>query len=181
MRGSAPTARAEPRRLASFPRAPPRSLSQTVGTSRPRSRQGPTGKSLLSPLPMASPPIRPPLRSPTANVRSISLQCSTHACHEGRPRGTSFDGSVSLRIRWVAAGLQAHAVAVKVHQVPHPRYGRGGFYSGWLTSAQQEANLVTTAGRAGKDGRALVGPHQGTFCRLSPASREDQGGLQLRK
>ena len=55
----------------------------------------------------------------------------------------------------------------------------GGFYSGWLTRTEQEANLVATAGHAGKNGRALVGPHQGSFCRLPPASGEDQGGLEL--
>ena len=32
----------------------------------------------------------------------------------------------------VAAGLQAHAVAVKVYQVPHFWCRREGFYSGWL-------------------------------------------------
>ena len=55
----------------------------------------------------------------------------------------------------------------------------GGFYSGWLTRTEQEANLVATAGHAGKNGRALVGPHQGSFCRLPTASGEDQGGLEL--
>jgi len=72
---------------------------------------------------------------------------------------------------------QPLAVAIKVHQVPRSRYWRGGVYSGRLTRAEQEANLVATAGRARKNGRVLVGTHQGIFCRLPQASREDQGGL----
>ena len=79
----------------------------------------------------------------------------------------------------VAAGLQAHAVAVKVQQVARSRCRRGGLYSALLARTEQEANPVATAGRAGKNGRALVGTHQGSFCRLPPASGEDQGGLEL--
>src|SRR5260221_14431841 len=81
----------------------------------------------------------------------------------------------------VAGGLQAHAVAVKVHQVPRSGCRRGGLYSGRLSCAEQEAKLIATAGRAEKNGRALVCPHQGFFCCLLPASSEDQGSLQLRK
>ena len=79
----------------------------------------------------------------------------------------------------VAAGLQAHAVAVKVYQVRSTWCRSGGFYSGWLARTEQEVNAIATAGRAGKNGRALVGPHQDSFCRLPPASGEDQGGLEL--
>ena len=126
--------------------------------------------------------------SPSLRLSS-SLRIAWVASRLARPAATHSvsrifrdqDGASQLSElrKLTAGGLQAHAVAVKVHQVARSRYGRGGLYSGRLTRAEQEANLVASAGRAGKNGRALVGPRQGIFCRLPQASREDQGGLQL--
>ena len=86
-------------------------------------------------------------------------------------------------------------LASKIPLWPHPWMGRNvtglrgpaacarrsamtkGTSSSWVPCPMKIGQV--TAGRAGKNGRALIGPHQGSFCRLLPASGENQGGLEL--